>query len=481
MDENDRVLDDGGVAVHGGRIEAVDTSEALRRRFQANEVIDAVGQVVMPGLIDTYGHAGHGLIRGLFHPDSGWPSGELYWHHTSEEWWYAEALLAATERLRFGVTTGFSVIGATPARVDSPIFTAQNAEAYARVGVRGVFGVGPPDLLFSHLPEPWSGSFLQGGRWVERTFSYREAVENSISLIQEWHGAANGRIRIALAPPYLFGRHVAHGRHSYPLPTADDAPAIWANAKEMSALAREHGVILHTHMFKGSVRYALEHFGAQAVEDLLGPEVVVAHANGLLEAEVDMLGSQRCSVATVAYTHENLWYGYAPVLELLQAGANVTISTDGAAPYTSLDLLRELSRAIWNQWNQYHDQRVLPPGRALRMITIDAARALGLAEELGSLEPGKRADIVTVNFRQPHLTPPTSIPRLLAHYAAGQDVANVMVDGKVLMRAGVMLSVDPREVLERAREEAQLALERIDATRYTDLSRSFWREARNED
>ena len=477
MDGSDRVLTDGGVAVRSGRIAAVGTRRELLARYRAEEVIEDSDTVLMPGLVDSYAHAGHGLIRGLFDPQAGWPAGELYWHAAREGWWHAEALLAASERLRFGVTTGLSVIGATPPRCDSPVFAARNAEAYATVGVRVMLGVGPPDRLFSHLPEPWSGSFYENGAWVRRGFDYDDALAASLEVIDRWHGGADGLVRVALAPAYLFGRHVKHRRlPQQRLPGAAEADTIFAAAEQMRELAERHGVIIQTHMFRGSVAYALEHLGPEATLRLLGPDVVVAHGNGLAPDEIATLGQAGSSVATVAYTHENLWYGYAPMRELLRAGANVTISSDGAAPYTSLDLWRELSRAIWNQWNTSDDQRALPPGKALRMVTIDAARALGMDDEIGSLEVGKRADLITVDLNRPHLLPAGSIPRLLCLYGGGHDVDTVVVDGVVRLRSGRPLSVDLAEVMALAREEAALALERIDSGRYLlDHERAYWR------
>lgn len=468
MDGDNRMLEHAGIAISNDQIIALASNEALQASYQAERIIEARNHVIMPGLIDTYGHAGHGLIRGLWHPEHGWPAGELYWHGTTENWWYAEALLAACERLRFGVTTGLSIIGSTPARVDSPVFARRNAEAYAKVGGRAVLGVGPPDPFFSHLPEPWSGSFFEHGQWVERPFSYEDALANTVQVINDWHQKADGRIHIALAPPYLFGRHVAHPRHPNQLPGADQAPVMLEKAEEMRALADRYSVLIHTHMFKGSVMFALEHFGQPTVNRLLGTDVVIAHGNGLEPNEVEVIGQNKCSVATVAYTHENLWYGYAPVVELLEAGANVTISTDGAAPYTSLDLLRELSRALWNQWNVYKDQRVLPISKTLRMVTIDAAKALGLEDQLGSLEVGKKADIITVNLAKPHLTPRTFIPRLLTNYAQGQDVDTVLVDGKVLMKGGQIQNVDKEEVIAFAEQEARQAFAHIDLNLFSN-------------
>lgn len=466
MDPLDTVIPDGGVAIRDGRIVAVGERRALQSDHHATTTVDARGGVILPGLVDAYGHAGHGLIRGLFDPELGWPSGRLYWHATTLDWWYAESLLSATERLRFGVTTGQSIVGATPARMDSPAFAEQVAKAYSRVGIRSVLGVGPPDPTCSHLEEPWTASTFDGSAWTTQAFTYEETVRNSVAVIERWHGASSGLVRVALAPPYLFGRHVRHRRTPHALPTSGDARVMLDHAAEMRDLADRYGVILHTHMFAGSVDFAFEHFGAAETDRLLGPDVLIAHGNGLGPREVEILGERRCSVATVAYTHENVWYGCAPIVELLEAGANVAIATDGTAPYTSYDLLREPARAMWHQWMAHGSQSVLSHGKALRMITIDAAHALGLGSEVGSLEVGKRADVIVVGFDRPHLTPMTSVEVLLAHYASGHDVETVVVDGVILMHDGRVTSVDVPEVLALAREQAELAFERCDVAAY---------------
>ena len=136
VDAQDRVLEDAGVAISDGSIVAVDRTAVLSRQFHSDTTIPVPGHVVMPGLIDAYSHAGHGLIRGLFHPEHGWPAHEFYWHGTTPAWWAAEARLAAVERVRFGVTTAMAVIGATPPRLDRPEFCASVAQGYAEVGLR---------------------------------------------------------------------------------------------------------------------------------------------------------------------------------------------------------------------------------------------------------------------------------------------------------------------------------------------------------
>jgi cytosine/adenosine deaminase-related metal-dependent hydrolase len=213
---------------------------------------------------------------------------------------------------------------------------------------------------------------------------------------------------------------------------------------------------------------------------LLGPDVVIAHANAMEPIEIEVLGETRSNIALVAYTAENVHYGFAPMVELLEAGANVTISTDGSAPYMSFDLWQDVKRTLWHAWLSHHTQRVLPPGKALRMVTIDAAKAMGMDAEVGSLEVGKKADIITVNLNQPHLTPRTFLPQQLAYYVTGQDVNEVWVDGKMLMENGRVIGVDMDEVLELAREEAAKAFERAGdhLEPYRQATLEFWRNAR---
>jgi len=407
----------------------------------------------------------------------------LYFEATSVDWWAAEAALAAAERLRFGVTTGQSIMGATPARMDDLRFIEATVDAYLEAGLRLAVGVGPPDPVFPHLKTPWTVRREEDGVWSKHAYRYEEAVANSVAAIEQWHGSGGGRVHVQLAPPYLLGRHVVHGRiGDHRLPAASDVPRMVQHALEMRTLADRHGVRLHTHMFRDSITFARRHFGDDTVAYLLGPDVIVAHANGLAPDEIAVLGAHRVQVATVAHTHENLWYGIAPIVALLEAGANVAITTDGAAPYSSFDLLREPSRAIWHQWAECGSQHALPPGKALRMVTIDAAQALGIAADVGSLEPGKAADVIAIDLRQAHLTPwySQTLPHLLVQYATGRDVAHVVANGEVLLEAGRHARIDLSAVLERAKREAEDAFARMgmNVGAFRAADRATWRAAR---
>ena len=477
MDMKGTIYDDGAIAVNEGKIVAVGKTASLEKNYSSEKVINAKRKAIMPGLIDTYGHSGHGLIGGFHHPRHGWPAGKLYWHATTDKWWYAEAQLAALERLRFGVTTGASIVGSTPARTDSPIFGIRNAEAYAKVGTKIVLGVGPPDMR-ARIQE-WKCSFFENGEWVRKDFTYEDAMRNSIEIIEKWHMGADGRVRVALAPPYIFGRHTwTRYTHKY---EPEHVPVMKEKALEFRALADKYKVQIHSHIFGDTIDWAVENFGREIVDKVLGPDVVIAHGNGLKQSEVDVIAANNASVASAPSTGENLWYGYAPLVELIEAGANCTITTDGSAPRFSFDLFKDISRAMWHQWIRYETQAVLPGGKALRMVTIDAAKALQMDHLTGSLETGKQADIILVDLNRPHLTPTTYVPHQLCFYTNGHDVDTTIIDGKIIMENSEVLSVDAQEVMDLARIEAQKAIDLIDLDEFRPSDEVFWHGSKYEE
>jgi 5-methylthioadenosine/S-adenosylhomocysteine deaminase len=479
MDSDNTVLDTGAVAVDGDRIRAVGSVDDIARRFEGARTIDASGQVIMPGLVDTYSHAGHGMIKAIFRAGQGWPSNPIYWHSSTPDWWYAEAMLSALERIRFGTTTGATILGATPARADSPVYADRHLDAIEQVGTRTVLGVGPPDPFVHHLPRPWSGSHYENGEWVERPFTYEDTIANTVDVIKRRHGGADGRHRIAIAMPYLFGRQVQHFRNPYVYDPEKDAPVMLRNAQEARQIANDFGVQIHTHVFPTDLTWTVKHFGRDNVLELLGPDVVLDHANGLSAPEIELIARRGAHIAAVTFVGETVSYGPCPVIDLLDAGVNVAFATDGSAPYFSLDVWKELSRGMFTHRIVHQDMSLLPPGKALRMVTIDAAKVLNMEDEIGSLESGKKADIILVDLDRPHLTPATFVPSLLAYYANGNDVHTTIVDGKILMEDRVVKSVDESAMLELVREENARALGRHDVSEYVALDDSFWNSVRD--
>jgi 5-methylthioadenosine/S-adenosylhomocysteine deaminase len=472
MDEDDRVFSPGAVAIRGDRIIAVGPAAEVGARFEPAEIIDVPGRAVMPGLVDAYSHAGHGLIKAVHTPRLGWPANKIYFHATTPEWWEVEAELSALERVRFGTTTGLTVLGATPARADDAIYANAHLRAVLRVGIREMLAIGPPDPFVPHLPA-WEATDWRGAQPVVRPFTYEQTLRVTAEVIHCWHRTRGDRIRVCVHPPYLLGRFAQHPRfpHAY---RPDDVPRMIGHAQQMREFADSRQVLIHTHAFRGSLQWGLDHLGEQ-LWTILGPNVLLAHANGLTPAEVDLAARSGCAIVWVPTTDENVHYGVCPVVDLLAAGVRVAIATDGSAPYMNLNLWKELHRAMFLQRMDKQDPAVLPAGKVLRMVTIEAAKAIGWGREIGSLEAGKKADLITIDLEQPHLTPRAHVPQLLAYYAEGSDVADTIVDGRILMRDRRILTADVREVITRAQTEAEAAFRRVDISEYLAIPTGFWR------
>lgn len=479
MNDDDRIIRPGTVVIKDDKIVALGDDEQLKGKYNAGRTIDAKGKIVMPGLVDTYAHAGHGMLRAIYHPQRGWPANELYFHGTTPEWWYAEGALSALERLKGGVTCGVFIVGATPARIDDPIFAERHAAAVRDVGIRTFVGVGPPDPIVSHLPRPWTGTFWEDGRKNVREFSYEQCIENSRKVIEKWHGVADGRIQVCLAYPIICGsnpKYATRRRHLY---TDEEIELLIAKAKEMRELANRYDVLIHTHGARGSMEFALEKYGEETLYEILGPDVIFAHCAGLTEGDIEVLAKADAKVSWVPFGADNARVGITPAVALLEAGVDVAISTDGAAPFHTLELWRDLHRAMFLQWMQWRDMSVMPAGKALRMITIEAAKTLGMDEQIGSLEAGKKADLILIDTDQAHLVPTEMVPQLLVYHVGAHDVDTVLLDGQVLMAGREVQTVDEENVLAQARHEASRSFERIGGIEpYLEMGQVFWRGTR---
>lgn len=446
MDRERAVLADGAVAVAGDRIVDVGPAELLRARHAgARRTLDCAGKLVVPGLIDAHGHAGHSLIKTLgCDTPTFWMRivTPAYFHYTTADFWYADGLLSALERLRAGVTCGVSVMGSRP-RSDDPAFAAGHARGYARVGLREVVCVGP-----SGLPDPHPVSRWVDGVRYPATVGFEEMLATAEAVIESCDGAAGGLISVFLTP-FTIVPSVDPSHPSRP----DVATALTDQdryqARRVREVAAAHRVRIHSDAFGGMVRMA-----AQDPEHaLLGPDVHLQHCVGLSLEEVEILAATGTHVGHAPG-------GRAPVLPMLAAGVNVAITTDGTAPRRPFDLL-QAARGVQAAHQQAHDDPyLLPPGRLLEMVTVDAARALGLDHEIGSLEVGKKADLAVLDLRQPHLVPNWMPVHRLMYEAVGRDVETVVVDGRVVLENRQVPGVDETEVLRAAEHEAWALVER---------------------
>lgn len=462
VDPERRVIEDGAVAIAGDRIAAVGPTAEVAAAHPAPRVIDARGKAVLPGLIDGHAHAGHGLIKTL-----GGGRGDLWYRAcetaytvaSTEAFWRAEAELAALERLTFGVTTGVSLLGGgdTILRTDDPAYGDAHCAGVVAVGTRSVVAVGP-----TRPPHP--RRYADPERGTERLVGFEDQMTTCRRLIDRWHGSHGNRIRIALITPTLRDEHVSGLG-------AADLDAARAQVREVRALSRDRGLLFtqdgHT---TGSVKIA-HGLG------LLGPDALLSHATGLTDEEIAICAETDTRIVSNPSAVAAIM-ARCPVTELLEAGVTVCFGSDATAPDRSGDLFRHVQQGMHYHRTFHRDPSWLPPGKALEMVTIDAARALGLEAEIGSLEPGKKADVVLLDLRRPHLYPANMPVFRVVYFANGNDVHTVIVDGEVVLEARRPIRVDTDSVLDAAQRETELMLDRTGFRALLETPDGFWRTVR---
>lgn len=467
MDPQRRVIENGAIAIEKDRIVAVGTTEEVLAAHQAATMIDASYKIIMPGLIDGHAHAGHGLIKTMGGGDSdAWYEAchKAYTVASTPEFWRAEARLAALERLRFGVTTGVSLLGGgdTILRTDEPIYGDAHCEGVREVGTRSVVAVGP-----TRPPHPRTYARFVDGKAVERPVTFEEQIETCKTLIETWHGKHGGRLNIALITPTLRAEHVEELGQ-------ENLEEARRQARMTADLAREAGLVFtqdgHTN---GSVAYANE-------LGILGPNALLSHSTNLSPEEIRIVADTGTNIAHNPSAIASI-LGRCPVPELLEAGANVCLGSDATAPDRSGDMFRHMQQCMHYHRTYFKDPTWLPPGRVLEMCTIDGAKALGMEKDIGSLELGKKADVVLLDLRRPHLYPLNMPVFRLIYFANGNDVDTVIVDGRIAMQGRKAVLVDEDEILDEAQRETEAMLDRTGFRSMLVTPKMFWRHVRATD
>lgn len=439
MDAGRRILEKGHILVEDGRIVAVMEGPAGNMPPDV-EHIDASGMVVMPGLIDTHAHAGHMLTKGLGSDSEDWMTitGRIYARATDPEFWAAEAALSAAERIKCGTTTAALLFGGGPdiMRTEAPEAAEAHLAAIADMGVREILAVGPnrpsaKSVYHSH----------ENGTQREIAVSPEEQLAVSAALIDAWAGR-NACVQLAVSLPVFNAEELED----------DDVVDI---SRKALALAREKGVLLVQDGHRdGSIA------ANDAKLGLFDNRSLLAHCVDLTDADRAVL---KRTGAKVAHNPSALMSvsGRCPAPELMAEGVTVSLGTDAAAPDRSFDMFRNMFQAHRYHARHFRDDAVLPPLQLLEMATIEGARALSMESEIGSLEAGKRADILLVNMRQPHLWPPVHPVQRIARFANGADVDTTIVNGRVLMRKRKLVEHDEDAILDRAEAAFRLAMQRI--------------------
>src|SRR5690606_24789016 len=402
MKENDEPFS-GDILIERDRIAAV----VPRWEGRADEVIDASGMVAMPGLINAHNHTPMTLMR-AFCDDlrlMEWLEKKMLpvEARMDEEDIYWGAMLAMAEMIRSGTT----------AYADMYIHMDHVARAAIDSGMRASLARG---LVF--LED-------DGGK----------RLEEALSLIEKWTGAGNGRITTMLGPHAPF--------------TCPPGPLA-----EVIDLARERGVPIHIHLAetKEEVVRIRERYGQTPTEYLYHLElfehnhVLLAHAVHLTRRDIGLLRGMRGGIAHNPVSNLKLGCGMASVCDMLAQGLTVGLGTDGAGSAATLDMFVEMEAAAWLQKADQSDPAVLPARQVLRMATVEGAKLLGIADRVGTLEAGKQADLILIDFQKPHLQPLHDPYALVAYSASGADVDTVIIDGRVVMRRRELMTIDEEEL-----------------------------------
>ncbi|MEM2666222.1 MAG: amidohydrolase [Candidatus Bathyarchaeia archaeon] len=417
---NKEVIADGAIVIKNGEIIFVGKRTAVGN-VRAEKQINAKGKVALPGLVNSHTHVSMTLFRGLAEDkllnvwlkDVIWP---LEAKLTSDEI-RAGALLGCLEMIKSG-TTCFA---------DMYFHEEVVAEAVKESGLRAVLAEGIIEAGNKALGE--------------------KMLENSVKFVEKFNGYAEGRVRAMLGP---------HSAYSC-------SPELLTKVREKAV---KLGVGVHTHLaetietFKDSENRSYNEVEFLNKLDFFMGHVLAAHCINLSQRDMRVLAEHNVNVAYVPVANMKLGLGAARIMELIDLGVNVAFGTDGPASNNTLDMLETLKVGALLQKLIYKNPEVLPAYNVLRMATINGAKALGLENSVGSLERGKKADIILIDLSKPHLKPLHDIYATIVYSSRGSDVDTVIVDGKILMENRQVKTLREEEVIERAEKSALRLLSR---------------------
>lgn len=424
LDNHGRVFEDGAVLIENDRIIAVGDTREVEKKDKADVVIDARKKAVLPGFINTHVHSG--LIRGTAEdlPLWEWLRKHVDPKHKAlrSDDAYAAAALCYCEMIKAGITSA----------LDMYRFMDRCADAAEETGIR---------------------AFLAPYVADKPGYDYFEKLGDNEKLIKTRNGTANGRINVWVGLEHL-------------IYCSEEA---FRKAREY---ADKYNVGIHTHGEESLEMYqrlSKEH-GKRPIEifrdyGILGPKTVLAHCVWLSPIEIEILAKTRTSVAHCPVSNMKLASGVAPVPELIRKGVNVGLGSDGVKENNRLDLIQEMKVAALMQKVHQLDATLMSAPQVLRMATVNGAKALGMENELGSLEAGKKADIAIIDLKKPHLSPLllgefSNVIANIVFAAQGSDVETVIIDGKIVMEKRVLKTVNEEEVMERADRVTYDLLER---------------------
>jgi 5-methylthioadenosine/S-adenosylhomocysteine deaminase len=415
MDADFRVIESGAVAVRADRIVATGPAAEVAARYVAAKTLDARGGIVMPGLVNAHTHVPMTLMRGLADDVE-----LMVW--LTKYIWPAENALVDPEFVRWGTRLAAweMIRSGTTTFADMYFYEDQVAEATKEAGLRGFCSATVMDIPVPGLPNA------------------EEGLRQAEAFLKRWSGDP-------LIVPAL-GPHAAY----------TVGPETLLRVK---ALADRYHAPLNIHAAESPSEMAMvkEKYGATTVHHLdrigfLGPNVTLAHAIWLTDAEIALLAKHGVGTAHCPSSNTKLASGVSPVPKLRRAGVRAGLGTDGPASNNDLDMFEEIDLALKLQKITTGLPGVLTARDGVELATMGSARALHLEKEIGSLQPGKRADLIVVATDSPSAQPMYDVYSHLAYALKGTDVVATVVNGRVLMEDRRLLTLDTAQIASKARE-----------------------------
>ena len=435
MNERRDVLERASVLIEKERIAAIGTADRLRHSHPGAEVVDCTGRIVMPGMVNTHTHLFQTLLKGLGDDMvlKDWISCMTLPAavRCGPEEMHVAGLHGCVESIRSGVTTlvDFQYINGRPGMTEGVI------RAFEETGIRGFVCRG----------------FLSAGREFGVPESLIEdsaaAVEDTRRLVRR-HNVAGARVQVGIAPCIIWTVDAAGFR------------LVRQMADEEKALVTAHLAETDFEIARSQADYGMTDTEYLSQTGFLGPDVLAVHCVQCRGRDIRILRHHDVKVSHNPCSNLYLASGIAPIPEMLMEGITVGLGSDGPASSNNHSLFQAMKFAALVPKGVSRDATIMTAEKVLEMATIDGARAVGLADQIGSIEVGKRADVIVVDYRNAFATPIHHPVSALVYSALGHEVSDVMVDGRFVMRNGALLSVDEAAVRARAQETAaRIAIE----------------------
>ncbi len=413
MDDSDTIIQNGAIAVSGGKITSVGPSVETRS-LTASQRIDAHGGIIMPGLVNTHTHLPMSLFRGFADdlPLSVW---------LNEYMFVAEQKYLNPKSVKIGTLLSCAemMLSGTTTCCDGYFFENQVAEAVQEAGIRAVLGHGVIDFPAPGAPDP------------------SQNLQNVEIFMETWQS------RSKFITPSVF----CHSAYTCSAETLKKAKAAAANR---GLLFQIHVAETRTELDEIKSKHGVSPIGYLDRIGILDEQTLLVHAVWIDADDIEKIARWGAKISHNPESNMKLASGIAPIPDLLATGVTVGLGTDSCASNNNLDLFSEMDVAAKVHKVTRFDPTVMNAQSVVKMATIDGAKAIGLEDRIGSIEPGKEADLIILDSMKPHLVPMYNPMSQITYAVCGSDVRDVVIGGKVVVRNHRLLTLDLNDVLEKA-------------------------------